>query len=774
MTDFSRKDWLGFRLSRLFRRAGAHLPELGIIGLVTAGEVVLLLQGQLIEKLVEGVPLWALALMALAPPVATGWLAGSLRRRREPAPELPRRLPFPDPGDDLVGRAAELELIRERAAESGLVVVRGPVGMGTSAVAIRGVWELADDDGKQRYADVRGPDRDHPETPLSVAQRVLRTLGRSPGAIQEPEDATSHVIDALRRTGRVLLLDNVSTWSQVAWLPPRVPGAHIVVAGPLPDELPQHIKPIELGPLDLEAGRKLLARHLGDEHAGHDPQATALVDACLGSPAEIVRIGRWLARNPKIPLRAVVDDLKRLSIDEKLAFVLDLSVKQLRPTAKQLLILLARLPVAEVDHQAAAALLGVPSADDAIKELADLGLVENVRMTRVRVTGAYRDAGAESTPREAAAWRRLVEHFAEQADAFAARLPGDDARTWFAIEDRVLLQVLTRGRPVPKTSRALGRIADALDSWFRLEQRHEDRLRAAEALAKAAKALGDDHVRATAELRQCAILLTSGDPRKARQHFNQAAELRVRVQSWPAELHLGHAAVLLLASRDEFTAVESALVHYGQALSGGDTAAHAIRMINVAALLLRRGQTLDHDGLGAEAGRLYTDARAVLFEALELARRAGDRGAEAHAHELLALAHLYLGLVFDTSSHLQQAERLYAETADGIGRARCLVHRAGALLEDPKHVPEEVAALLDDALAGLPPAGVSTALAHLRLAGLRPEHTVRHRAAGLAALAPWDGIAEPQQVSELRKALRHLKLVTLRWSPAAGRRWSRS
>ncbi|MEO3875649.1 hypothetical protein ABGB18_43285 [Nonomuraea sp. B12E4] len=753
MTDISRKDRLRFRVSRLARRAGAHLPELGLGGLVTAGGTVLLLQEELIKQLAGGLPVWLLAVLALPLPFAAGWLTHLFRRRGAAPPPPPfGRLPFPDVIDALVGRDAELRQILDRAGERGVIVVQGPVGVGTSAVAIKATWDLAGDTRKQRYADLRGPDRDSPETPLSVAQRVLRTLDRPPGAIQEADDATPQVIDALTGSGRVLLLDNVSTWSQVAWLPPRVPGAHIIVAGAFTDDLPPHTEPVQLGPLGTAAGRDLLARHIGDERAERDSAALGrLADACLGSPAEIVRIGRWLAGNPNIPLRSLVDDLERLPIADKLEFVLNLSVKQLRPTAKQLLSLLSDLPVAELDHRAAAALLGVPAADDAIKELGDLGLVENVRMTRVRVTGAFRSTGTPDTPRKAAAWRRLVEHFAEQADTFGARLPDEDARTWFAMEDRVLLQVLARTPPGPKTGGALARIADGLETWFRLEQRHEDRLRAAAELARAAEALREEQVQATAELRQCAILLTAGDPRRARQHFNQAAELRVKVESWPAELHLEHAAILL-ASGDEFTAVESALVRYGQALSGGDVAGHTLRLTNVAALLLRKGQTLDHDGRGPEAHRLYADARAVLFEALDRARAAGDVNARAHAHELLALAHLYLGLAFDARSHLDQAERLYAGT-DEIGRARCLVQRAGVLLEDAEHAPEEVIALLEEAEPRLPPAGVSTALAHLHLARLRPERIQEHQEAGLAALSPWDGIAEPRQVSELRARL---------------------
>ncbi|MEV1003670.1 hypothetical protein [Nonomuraea sp. NPDC050202] len=758
MTDISRRERLSFRLSRLYRRAAAHLPELGVGGVLTVGGTILILQEELIKQLIGGLPTWLLIVLVLVVPVVAGVLTYLVRRRREPAPRpVLAPMPFPDRIDGLVGRDAELRRIKDEALERGIVVVHGGIGMGTSTVAIQAGWDLAGEARKQRYADLRGPDRDRPETPLSVAQRVLRTLNRPPGGIQEAQDATAQVIEALTGTGCVLLLDNVSSWSQVEWLPTRVPGAHIVVAGTLTDTPPQHVEPIQLGPLAPDAGQALLARHIGVERVSHDVKALELlVDVCLGSPLEIVRVGRWLAGNPSVPLQTLVDDLRSLSVSDTLDFVLDLSVKQLRPTAKQLFVLLAGLPIAEVDHQAAAALLGVPSAADAITELADLGLVENVRMTRVRVSSAFRGGGAEGTPREAArevaAWRRLVEHFAEQAGSYAGRLPAEEARTWFAMEDRVLLQVLARKAPAPRTGRALARIADALETWFRLEQRHEDRLRAAAELARAAEALGDEPVQATAELRQCAILLTSGDPRKARQHFNRSAALRVRVESWPADLHLAHAAILL-AGGDEFTAVESALVRYGQALAGGDVLGQAIRLANVAALLMRRGQTLDHEGRGPEARRLHANARVVLFQALDLARRAGEPATEAHARELLALTHHYLGQSHDAGLHLDEAERLYAGAADELGRARCLVHRAGIMLEDPGHAPDAVVALLEEAEPRLPAAGVSTALAHLHLGRLRRERAAEHQEAGLAALSPWDGIAEPKQVSELRALL---------------------
>lgn len=760
MTGMSRKERLRFWLDRTSRQARAHLPELGLSGLVTAGELVLLLQDELRGKAIDAVvavlPAPLLIPLAIVAPVVAGLgthLTRRLRARETPPLPVGGQMSFPDRVEPLLGRGDKVREVVDRSHDSGVVVVQGGTGTGTSTLAVHAAWELAPEESRQRYVDVRGPDRDRPETELSVAQRVLRALGSQPGLIQEPHDAAPLIKEALSGRDRVLLLDNVSTWSQVAWLPPRVPDAHIVIAGELAGELPQHIKPVQVGPLSAEDGEALLAAQVRDDRVTGDPLALrSLVEACVRSPAEIVKLGRWLARNPGVTLAALVDDLSRLPVDERLGFVLQRSMQGVGPAAKRLFVLLAGLPVAEVDHRAAAALLGVPSADDAIAELAGRGLVENVRMTRVRVIGAFHDSGSA----DVAAWRRLVEHFAAQAEAYASLLPDDPgAGAWFAAEDRVLLQVLAREQPVRKTARALGRIGAALEAWFALEQRHEDRLRAAALLAWAAWELGDERVRAAAELRQAKALITLGNPEKARQHFNRAAAAWGAVEAWPPELHLTHATILL-ASGDEFTAVESALVQYGQALAHGDTAGHAIRLVNVAALLMRRAQPLD----GGEARRLYADARAVLFEALHQAEQSTDERTRAHAHELLGLAHWQLDHARDAMKHWKESERLYERTADDIGRARCRVQRATACAAEAAALPDRAAALAGEAVAllreaepRLPPEGLTTALAHLQLAGLCPGEAAAHREAGLAALAPWDGIAEPRQVTEIRDRL---------------------
>ncbi|MDH2428477.1 hypothetical protein [Sphaerisporangium sp. TRM90804] len=680
--------------------------------------------------------------------LSTRWL----RTRRKPPPP-PRAAPLHLPlrVDPLIGRDAEVREVIGRARERGLVVVRGPAGIGTSAVAVAAGWALTPDTAAQCYADLRGQDREEPEDTGSVVDRVLRTLGRPLGSAGGPEGAAGEVVAALGDTGRVLLLDNVDRWSQVAWLPRHVPGSWIVVAGDPRGPVPGDVAVVQVGPLRAQDGVELLRSQIPAERVEADPGATArLADLFLRRPAIAVGIARWLAENPRVPIAALVKDLEQGSHDHTLQVLLAMQLRRVRPAARRLLALLARSPLAELGTDTAAALAGGAGRDveRMMEELGRHGLVERVRESRVRVVEAAR---ALVTPPDdwEAAWQRLLERFADRADFFAERLPAEEARAWFGVEDTALLQILKARGPAARAAGPLWRIADALEVWFLLEQRHKERGEAARALGHAAKALGEPDVQATAELRLCLVAHALGQPRMAQEHLDGAAGSRDGAESWPAQIHLARATTLL-ATGDEFTAVEASLVRYGQALPGGDATGQATRWINMAVLQIRRGQVRGFEGTTDGAHRLYADALGTLVQALGIARQAGDAHAEAHARELMAVVYWYLGRARDALAGWETAVLLYTRAGDTIGLARCQVHQAGALPADRRR---EAARLLRSALTRLPPTGVSTALARLRLASAEPRNARAHREKGLAALAPWDGIAEPAQVTEIRRRL---------------------
>ncbi|GGK85357.1 hypothetical protein Sme01_30070 [Sphaerisporangium melleum] len=742
------------RLSALVPRSLSEtVTAVIVLGSACGGAI---LKEMAANAVLSRVPTWLLFVTAPLL-VAGGWAWQRHRRERPPrSPAVPRHLP--PRAEPFVGRDAEVAAVAARARERGLVAVRGPAGVGTSAVAVAAGWELAPDIAGQHYADLRGQDRDAPEDARSVVERVLRTLGRPIAAAGDSEVAAQEVLAALEGTGTVLLLDNVERWEQVSWLPRHVPGAFVMVAGDLdtgPDEtLPGEVSVVQIGPLTPAAGERLLRAHVTAGLLETDPAATArLAELFLRRPAIITGIARWLAGNPRVPIAALLKSLEEGPRDQGLQTLLAGQLRRVRPQPRRLLALLARTPLAELGRDGAAALLGAHERDveRCMEELSRHGLVERVREARVRVVEAARAIVPPPGDWEAA-WRRLAHRFAELADYHAERLPGEDARAWFGLEDKALLQILRARWPGSGASAGpLWRIADALEVWFLLEQRHKERREAATALAAAARAVGDTGAQATAELRLCLVALALGEPRLAQEHLDGATRLQGAggIESWPAQIHLARAATLLTAG-DEFAAVEASLVRYGQALAGGDATGQAIRWIDMAVLRMRRGQVCAAEHRGPEADRLYVDAQGMLVRALAVAREAADLSAEAHARELLAVVHWYLGRAREAGEGWEEAVRLHRAAGDGVGEARCQVQQAAALTAERRG---EAARLLRSALAKLPPTGVSTALARLRLAEAEPRNARAHRDKGLAALAPWDGIAEPLQIAEIRRRL---------------------
>ncbi|MEV7012581.1 hypothetical protein [Streptosporangium sp. NPDC051022] len=701
--------------------------------------------------------------VALFVPIGLFLLSTRLLRAREQNPEsgepvepghLPPRI------DALIGRDSELEEAVDRVRDRGLVVVRGLAKIGTSALAVDVGWSLAPEVELQHYADLRRQDRNRAEDVPSVIRRVLRTLGRPLGSAEDPEEAEREVLSTLRDTGRVLLLDNVERWSQVAWLPRHVPGSWVIVAGEVRTDggeaIPTDVAVVRLDPLSPADGVALLRSQVAADRVDAAPEATErLATLFLRRPAIAAGIGRWLAENPQVTIASLVKDLESRPNDPTLQVLLDMQLGRTRPAARRLLASLAHTPISELGIDCVTALAGESEheVEQTMQELNQHGLVEKVRESRFRVVDAARPI-VQPPENQGVAWRRLLEYFAERADFFAERLPQREARTWFGIEDRALLQILRMPRPAPWASGPLWRIADALEVWFLLEQRHEERRDAARALAYAARTLKAEDVQATAELRLCQIALVLGDPREAQRRFDGAAGLQTGVESWPAQLHLARAATLL-ATGDEFASVESSLVRYAQKLPGDDVSGQTTRWINMAVLQIRRGQVcgFEEKDRAGEADRLYTDAFGMLIQALGGAQQTGDVNAEAHALELLALVNHFMEREQEATAKWAQAVVLYRRSGDMIGQARCQMNQAAAL---PAARHRDAARLLRSALRRLPPTGVSTALARLHLARVDPRNAQAQRERGLAALAPWDGVAEPLQVAEIRKRLLRL------------------
>lgn len=162
------------------------------------------------------------------------------RRGPGPAAELvPAELPAAP--RTLVGRAdalAELDrLVDPCSPVPGSVLVRGPAGAGSSALAVRWAHSVAAHfpDG-QFYVNLRGADGS-PRQPADVLRRLVRSLsagavdtGNLDGDASEPDEAAARARSLMAGRRVLIVLDNATTAHQVRPLLPGSPGSSAVVA----------------------------------------------------------------------------------------------------------------------------------------------------------------------------------------------------------------------------------------------------------------------------------------------------------------------------------------------------------------------------------------------------------------------------------------------------------------------------------------------------------------------------------------------------------------
>ncbi|HZB28677.1 MAG TPA: tetratricopeptide repeat protein [Streptosporangiaceae bacterium] len=726
--------------------------------------------------------LWAVAWLALVA------LVGLIVLRRAVPRPRPTGLPVLPPRAALVGRDDLVRRVVAEARRTRVVVVHGPAGIGASAVAINAAWELSAAGGGRRYVDLRGADPDprRAESPRRVAIRVLRSLGVAPGRFRDLDRAGETVAGELRRGQRVLVLDNVQSIDQIGWLLRRITHGYVIAAGDLAasSAVPSGAAWASVGPLEPTAALALLraqdpgpvrprrrldrllsrlrhetrpTRSVADRIEADRRAADDLAKRYLKHPRVAILIGRWLAANPHISIRMLLEDLARGKENAELLVILRHQLDGASAGARRLLALLVEAPLAELTEAAAAALAGVPvdRTSGHLKELADRSLVEWTRPSRCRVPKEARQLADPVRPAlRTRSLARLAAHFADISDTHAEAItPGrpEDQRAraavaWFEAEDVTLLQVLRMPDPPRKAGPHLWRIADALEAWFGREGRGSDRHAAAAALTSAAKALGDNAAQAIGLLRLSAIAAADGAFEVARDHLDQAEQCRGKSDRWPPlpQYEAGRAVWDLVTGDND--AAEIHLERCRKHRPRRDSTGRLIDLINLAVL---RAQKDDYDA-----------AHDYLIQVLDLAEDT-DPGAYAHARELLGVVAWRRGHEEQARGEWTAAVKLYQEQGDDLGQARCLQHKAITLLGGAER--DLARADLDRSLelrgTGI---GLGAALAHLYLgadtaAAGRPEETDRHRAAGLAALSPWAGQPmPPPQVAEIRARLEAL------------------
>ena len=240
-----------------------------------------------------------------------GWIhlpgGATLRAVAEPTPsEHPRQLP-PMSGT-FVGREREVALLEQAG---GLVVLVGPPGVGTSALATHWAHRIADryPDG-QLYADLGGPAR--PVAPAHILRRFLLGLGVSGDDVPEGLTERTALFRALTADLRLLVvLDNASAAADVrAMLPAR--RCMTVVTGPsrLGGLTADGADLLRLAPLSGRDGLALLEQRIGAARVAAEPSAAGrLVRLCGGLPVALCAAGTRLATRPQWTLEEAVADL---------------------------------------------------------------------------------------------------------------------------------------------------------------------------------------------------------------------------------------------------------------------------------------------------------------------------------------------------------------------------------------------------------------------------------------------------------------------------------
>ncbi|MEU4564969.1 helix-turn-helix domain-containing protein [Actinoplanes sp. NPDC023936] len=323
--------------------------------------------------------------------------------RMHTAGARPRLCEPPRAVTDFVGRAAELDLLRQVAAAGAkgggpvpIVLVHGQPGIGKTALAVRGAALLRDGfpDGCL-HLDLRGVDPE-PADAGEVAGLLLRALAVSPRRIGAGIGERCSQLRAILRDRRCLLvLDNVADEAQLRpLLPGAGPGLVLVTSrrmlGGLEGVLRIALAPF--APAESAALLRAIAGQAADPAAADD--VAALARLCGHLPLALRIAGTRLANRPAWTVGTLVARLadadRRLANlhtgDTGVAAAFALSHAQLSGAGRALFRRLAHVPEAGFTAPLAGVLAGYhpDDASDRLDELVELGLLQHEGADRYR------------------------------------------------------------------------------------------------------------------------------------------------------------------------------------------------------------------------------------------------------------------------------------------------------------------------------------------------------------------------------------------------------
>ncbi|WP_170223218.1 AfsR/SARP family transcriptional regulator [Nonomuraea turkmeniaca] len=413
-------------------------------------------------------------------------------------------------------RAAEIEWLRAALAADGgptVTAIDGPGGIGKSALAMHVAHAVT-----SRFADGVSYVNLHgstpgiaPLTPLEALRHLLRSLGLDgPAVPADPDEAAARFRSLTAKSNLLLIVDNARDARQVLPLIPAGPGCKVVITSRDPLATLDNAHHLHLGRLDDSDAAELLARVVGPDRVGAEPEAAEeIVRLCGGFPLALRIAGARLAAHPDSALSdlavRLADATRRLDTleyaDLAVRAGIAVSHQHLREEAADrgaahLLTLLGLLDLPTHTPAASAALAGWPvaRAEAALERLLDARLLEPAGPNRYRfhdlISLYARERGAEDLPEEErrAAVRRVLHHYlatAQRADTllngnstdnatrFPAEQPGEElptveaANAWTEGERENLLAAVHQAARdfADQTVTGLANIAHWLFSW---------------------------------------------------------------------------------------------------------------------------------------------------------------------------------------------------------------------------------------------------------------------------------------------------------------------
>jgi DNA-binding SARP family transcriptional activator len=212
----------------------------------------------------------------------------------------------------LVGRDATVNAVVDavRAREIGrgpyVVVADGPVGVGTSAMALRAAHELADDfpDGLL-YMDLGDVGADDPDPVARVLGRLSRLLRPHEPAVDAIEAAA--VVQRFTADRRLLVVaDNVAVAAHVRPLMAVGTGCCLLAASVSPLGMVDADRRVHLAPLADAEAVGLLAELLDPDRSSRS-DLDRLARACAGLPLALRIAAARLIDQPGLPVGVLVD-----------------------------------------------------------------------------------------------------------------------------------------------------------------------------------------------------------------------------------------------------------------------------------------------------------------------------------------------------------------------------------------------------------------------------------------------------------------------------------